>query len=95
MPGHNGRARRRKGEVNLAIGNAVGSNIFNILLILGVSSVIHSIPLTYESVIDLIVLIVISIMTLIFSASGKKINRAEGALMVLSYTAYIAFAALR
>lgn len=85
----------RKGEVNLAIGNAVGSNIFNILLILGVSSVIHSIQLTYESVIDLIVLIVISIMTLIFSASGKKINRAEGALMVLSYTAYIAFAALR
>lgn len=85
----------RKGEVNLAIGNAVGSNIFNILLILGISSVIHSIPLTAESVIDLFVLIAISIMTLVFSASGKRINRVEGAVMVLSYTAYVAFAAIR
>ena len=85
----------RKGEVNLAIGNAVGSNIFNILLILGISSVIHSIPLTAESVIDLFVLIGISIMTLVFSASGKRINRVEGAVMVLSYTAYVAFAAIR
>lgn len=85
----------RKGEVKLAIGNAVGSNIFNILLILGISSVIHSIPLTAESVIDLFVLIGISIMTLVFSASGKRINRVEGAVMVLSYTAYVAFAAIR
>ena len=85
----------RKGEVNLAIGNAVGSNIFNILLILGISSVIHSIPLTAESVIDLFVLIGISILTLIFSVSGRRINRIEGTVMVLSYTAYIAFAAIR
>ena len=84
-----------KGEVSLAVGNAVGSNIFNILLILGISSAIRSIPLTTESVIDIVMLIAVSILTLVFSFSSKKINRTEGALMGLSYTIYVAFAALR
>jgi cation:H+ antiporter len=85
----------RKGEVSLAIGNAVGSNIFNVLLILGVSSVIRSIQLTNESLLDMIALIGISVMTLVFAVSGKKINRAEGAVMLFAYVAYVVFAATR
>lgn len=85
----------RKGEVSLAIGNAVGSNIFNVLLILGVSSVIRSIQLTNESLFDMIALIGISVMTLVFAVSGKKINRVEGAVMLFAYVAYVVFAATR
>ena len=85
----------RKGEVSLAIGNAVGSNIFNVLLILGVSSLIRSIQLTNESLLDMIALIGISVMTLVFAVSGKKINRAEGAVMLFAYVAYVVFAATR
>ncbi|MCR5592232.1 MAG: calcium/sodium antiporter [Saccharofermentans sp.] len=85
----------RKGEVSLAIGNAVGSNIFNVLLILGVSSLIRSIQLTNESLLDMIALIGISVMTLVFAVSGKKINRVEGAVMLFAYVAYVVFAATR
>lgn len=84
----------RKGENGLAVGNVVGSNIFNILFILGVSSTIHPIAVNYASVIDLFILIIVSVVTYVFSLT-KKISRAEGAVMVLMYAATVIFAIVR
>lgn len=85
----------RKGQNGMAVGNVVGSNIFNLLLILGVSSSIHPIAVSMESLVDIFVLIVISIICFIFSKTGKKINRTEGIVMVLIYCAYTAYAIIR
>lgn len=89
----------RKGESGLALGNAVGSCLFNILFILGISSVLSPIAPTGESVIESItdtaILAGISILMLIFSATGKKVSRAEGIIYICLYGAYMAFAILR
>ena len=84
----------RKGENGLAVGNVVGSNIFNILFILGVSAAIHPIAVNYASVIDLLILVAVSAVTLIFSLT-KKISRIEGAVMILMYSATVIFAIVR
>ena len=84
----------RKGENGLAVGNVVGSNIFNLLFILGISGAIHPITVNLASVTDLAVLVVVSIITMIF-ARTKNIGRAEGAVMVLIYAADVVFAVLR
>ncbi|MEG1779206.1 MAG: calcium/sodium antiporter, partial [Oscillospiraceae bacterium] len=78
----------RKGESDIAIGNVVGSNIFNIFLVLGISGVITPIPFTMFSVIDVTFLIAISLMVYAFSISSKRINRPEGILMILLYIGY-------
>lgn len=84
----------RKGENALAVGNVVGSNLFNILLILGVSASLHPIPVNFASMIDFAILIVASILVYVFSLRNK-INRVEGGAMILMYVAAIVFAALR
>ncbi len=85
----------RKGETGMAVGNVIGSNIFNILLILGVSSTIHPIAVNAASVYDLFILIGIGILTYIFGLTKKQIRRPEGAIMILIYAAAMTFAALR
>ena len=86
----------RKGELQLAVGNAVGSNIFNLLLILGVSALIHPVAVNVASVWDMLILIGITAMTLVFSCTGKKqISRGEGLAMVLVYAGIVAFAIVR
>ena len=84
----------RKGENGLAVGNVVGSNIFNILFILGISGTIHPISVTLASVIDLAVLVAVSIITMIF-ARTKNIGRTEGAVMLALYAADVVFAVVR
>ena len=84
----------RKCENALAVGNVVGSNLFNLLLILGVSATIHPIAVNFASVLDLGILIVVSVITLLFCLT-KRISRVEGAVMVLLYASTIAFAILR
>lgn len=85
----------RKGENGMAIGNVIGSNIFNLLFILGVSSSILPIPVSMESLIDLIVLIVVSVLCYILFKTSKKVNRIEGTIMVAMYVAYTAYAIIR
>ena len=85
----------RKGEAGLAIGNAVGSNTFNLLLILGLSALIHPIAVNMASVLDLALLLVISVIAYIFSFTGRSIARAEGIVMVLLYIGDVVFAILR
>ena len=85
----------KKGETGLAIGNVVGSNIFNLMLILGTSSTIHPVESNVASVYDMGILIFISILIYIFAATKKKIVRAEGIVMLVIYIATMAFAIIR
>ena len=84
-----------KGQNGMAVGNVVGSNIFNILLILGVSSFIHPISAGMFSLIDICILLVMNVCVFIFATTGKKINRYEVEAMVLMYVAYTAYAIIR
>lgn len=84
----------RKGENGLAVGNVVGSNIFNLLFILGVSAALHPIPVNLASMFDFAILIIASVLVYIFSLTNK-INRLEGAVMILMYAGTVVFAALR
>lgn len=85
----------RKGETGLAVGNVVGSCIFNIMLILGISSTIHPVAVNTASVYDMAILLFVSLLVFLFSFSKKKIVRAEGILMLLLYAADVAFAIIR
>lgn len=85
----------RKGECDLAVGNVVGSNIFNALLILGVSAVINPIELTDPNLfIDMLVMLAVSILIMAMSFP-KKIRRWEGIVMVLLYCGYMVYVILR
>lgn len=87
----------RKKQADMAIGNVVGSNIFNILWILGLSSVIN--PLNYNPVMnfDIFFLIYISILLipLIYAGKKKYFTRVEGVVLLVLYAAYITFISIR
>ncbi len=85
----------RKKETELAIGNAIGSNLFNLMFILGISALIRPIGVNLASVFDLLILLTVSLITMIFAISGKKITRAEGMIMLLIYLADLVFAIIR
>lgn len=82
----------RKGETDLAIGNVVGSNIFNLLFILGLSSTIYPINLPAGGILDLMAMLFLSLLLLPLATSQKnQIIRAEGALLVILYFGYTVF----
>ena len=81
----------RKNEVDMAVGNADGSNIFNILMVLGISSAISPVALIRENIIDIVLLMVFSVMVWIFAGTRKKIERKEGIIMVVVYLVYCAY----
>lgn len=85
----------KKGETGLAIGNVIGSNIFNLLFILGISALIHPISVNAASMYDMAILLFVSILTFFFSLSSKRIARAEGIIMVILYIADVIFAIFR
>lgn len=85
----------RKGENGLALGNVIGSNIFNILMVLAISAVISPIPVTVLSVYDLICLIAFSVITLLFAKNNMEIDRKKGIIMLLMYAAYTVFIIVR
>ena len=79
------------GNNALAVANAVGSNIFNILMVLGISSAISPVALIWENIIDIVLLMVFSVMVWIFAGTRKKIERKEGIIMVVVYLVYCAY----
>ena len=85
----------RKGELELAVGNVMGSNIFNILVITGVSAVIRPMAVNAACIWDLLILVIVTIMAWVFSFTGRRLNRAEGALMCAAYIGVLVFAILR
>lgn len=81
----------RKGESDIALGNVIGSNIFNIFFVLGISSFIHEITINNAVFFDMFIMLAASFITYGFAASRRKINKLEGAFLVLLYVAYMAF----
>ena len=84
-----------KKNPDLSLGNIIGSNIFNIVFVLGFSAVISPITVDILAIIDTIAVVAVSALTLGFAATGKKINRAEGAIMVAAYVGYFVYMFIR
>jgi cation:H+ antiporter len=82
-----------KKQSDIAIGNVVGSNIFNIFWILGLSAVINPLPFSKDSVIDIIMTIVASLILFLIMFIGKKhtVERWQGVIMILIYIGYVAY----
>ena len=85
----------KKGDSGIAMGNVVGSNIFNVLFILGMAGVIS--PMTADSTffIDTGILIAVSAMMFLFAFTKRKTGRVEGAISVCVYVAYTAYIIMR
>ena len=85
----------RKGDSGLALGNAIGSNIFNILFILGMSAAIQPLHVLSESLIDCIILLASGIVLFLFAFTKKTMSRWEGAACILMYVGYTAYLFVR
>lgn len=85
----------KKGESDLSLGNAIGSNIFNILLVLGASSAVHPIAVNPFTIYDTIFLIVSSIIVYLFAVQKKELERREGMMMIPLYAIFFLYIVLR
>ncbi|MCM1329865.1 MAG: calcium/sodium antiporter [Ruminococcus sp.] len=85
----------KKGESDIAIGNVVGSNVFNVLFVLAASAAITPMSISGQSLVDLVILTAVTVLTYVFCVTQKKINRPEGVILVLMYVAYMAYAIVR
>lgn len=85
----------RKGNSDMAIGNVIGSNIFNIFFILGISATINPIPVTGEGIMDTIILTILSLVILFMAFTKKCISRIEGSIMLILYIGYMAYIIIR
>lgn len=86
-----------KKNIDIAVGNIVGSNIFNIFFVLGISSVIRPLPFQAKSNVDISATIISSLLLFLCMFTGKKrfLDRWEGFVFVLLYGAYITFLIIR
>ncbi|MDD5645509.1 MAG: sodium:calcium antiporter, partial [bacterium] len=82
---------------DIAVGNIIGSNIFNVFLVLGVSSLIRPIPFQLKMNMDVSVCIFSSALLFVFMFTGKKhrLDRWEGAVFALTYICYICYIIIR
>lgn len=83
----------KKNQTDLAVGNVIGSNIFNIFFILGITATIRNIPININNFIDLLFLMFITLYVFInlFIREKHKLGRLEGISMVLLYIGYTAY----
>lgn len=81
----------RKGESGLALGNVIGSNIFNILFILGLSSVVSPIAIDMDAIINVCIMIGVTGIVYVYCAVKKGMGRIFGGLCVLGYVGYTAY----
>ena len=81
-------AAARKGQTDLIAGNLIGSNLFNILVVMGVTSAVRPISLQILNKIDLYVMLGFTILLVPFLMRGARLNRYEGGIMVMGYLTY-------
>lgn len=81
----------KKGELDMAVGNVVGSNVFNILMILGVAASLSPIAFLTENIIDIAILLVFSLFTWLLCWTKGKLDKKEGLLMLLLYAGYLVY----
>lgn len=85
----------KKGEAGIAVGNAVGSCLFNILFILGITGAVKPIAVESELIADAALLVIATLVVYLFAAKGRRIGRIEGAICVALYAIYTAFIIMR
>jgi cation:H+ antiporter len=85
----------KKGESGLSLGNAIGSNIFNILFILGFSASIHTLPVYEQNQIDIWILLAIAVLIFVLSKIKDKMNRQRGWLFLALYFLYMFYIIFR
>jgi cation:H+ antiporter len=78
-----------KGRSAIAIGNVIGSNVFNILLIVGVTAVIHPLRIMGITIVDLMVMLISIGLMWLFAITKYYVSRREGWLLILSFVAYM------
>lgn len=88
-------AAARKKQADMALGNVIGSNIFNILLILGLAAAISPMSFNMENVIDTVILIVMSVEVYFFCRKDHDIRKSEGIVMLAEYAGYVVYICMR
>lgn len=85
----------KKGENDIAIGNAIGSCIFNVVLILGFCSIIQPATVAWSSLLDVVVMLISAVVIFLFSFKTLKVNRWQGIIMTCMYVVYLVFIIIR
>ncbi len=83
----------RRGNTDIAIGNIVGSNIFNILFVLGISGLVSPLPIPFaiNFVYDGLIAILVAVMLFVFSIKTQSLTKVGGGIFLVSYLAYVAY----
>ncbi len=85
----------RKNEVDMALGNAVGSNIFNILMVLGIASALSPIAFIRENIIDISILVIFTFIVWLMAWTKRELSKLEGLIMILLYLGYLVYICVR
>lgn len=85
----------KKGENDIAIGNAIGSSVFNITLILGFCSIVMPAKVEMSSLVDCLVMLASAVMVFVFSYKSMKVHKWQGILMLVIYVLYVVYIVLR
>ena len=85
----------KKGESDLAIGNVIGSNIFNIFLILGLSATVNSLTISFTSLIDMLVMFAAGLLVYGFTLKDQKVTKQRGIVLLVFYFAYVGYLLVR
>ena len=84
----------RKGEIDIAVGNVVGSNIFNILFVLGIAGIINPMSVSLVAIYDIAILVIVSVLIL-FVTKKKEINKYNGLMLIAIYICYLCYTIIR
>ena len=84
-----------KKQSEIALGNIVGSNIFNIFFVLGTSSLITPLPVNGKVFVDIALMLILTVILLIFSRTNYRIGKKEGSFLAIAYVLYLVFIIIR
>ena len=85
----------KKDEMDIAIGNILGSNIFNILLVLGLASLLAPISVSIVTLIDALFMFITMILFIIFTFKKRTVNKFIGIMFIMTYVVYICYTIIR
>ena len=85
----------KKGETEIAIGNVIGSNIFNILLVLGLAALINPIQMSMFAFIDIIFMVLITLLLYLFMKKKNSLVKSQGIIFIVLYIAYMTYTIMR
>ena len=85
----------KKKEVDMALGNVIGSNIFNILMVLGIASALSPIAFIRDNIIDIIILVGFSFIVWLMAWTKHRLDKIEGLAMILLYAGYVVYICIR